>query len=713
MTIGETRQNDGRHVWRLVQSALFAALVIASLGAHTQFVAAREIGAAFVFYGFWIILALRRAAQQGRTGPGPATALFLLTAAAGATIHALSRNVETGIPSLRLIFRASFHFYAWYMIYSALRGRDRMQMILEFAVWFGSFPYLWASVWNPAGVMPLLLGVAGSAIESRKTLRETLLFLHGSNRLLASAGVIAAISLTLAFAFSSNSLQGWNQVCLWSLGVLVVLCTIARVQNTGWREIIRPLWIHFVCFAALQFVALVIMLLEDGEGAALLTKKLGIAGLNANDASAFVLLYLPLFCATLIYASNRLLRFAALLSMILAVLLALATGSRTSILLILPLLLAVVAFAAIRRYRPQSRLLQSTLGAAAILAAALMLGAVALRIRPLHFSENSSLALRSMQERAALWTQAKDLLHSYPYLGTGPHSFSAIGAHAAPGLSAESREVLATQLQQSGLNLHVHSLLLQSALDGGPPFAAAIYLGLCAVIALAWRSASGKPFAIGLALALLSVPLQGMINYHFMHAHYVIMVAALIGASIQMGAPALLPLRELPPLYARRGIVLSLALAATAISIYFAALAVAHGRIIDRLGSRAHLGAAGAWVVEGPPAPSELPRIRQALRWSQLGRRLAPLNPEFAQLQGAILVHLAGAFDQTAAAEAALEPLHHCALHAAMPAYCYRLTATALQLSRPANDPAIARAEELARAFDPFELVEKGYVRPY
>ncbi len=689
------------------------AIICAGCFAHTQQRPLEEIGAATVFYS--VLLAfLARPSQARRDGW---LYFVLLLAGFAVTAHALSRNVETGIPALRTVFRASFHLYSMFILFSFWKRRNILQATVESTLWLGSFLYLWSGVWNPAGHTPLTLALSLIALEKRHQLRRPALGFWRKNRVVGATTIVGGGALLAAWSLTPNSMQSLNQLQLYYAGGLIALLTAGLVASRGLEAVLRSLRIAFVAFAILQLVAVARIAEVENDWAAIFQKKLAIAGLNANDAAGYLLLYFPVLAAELKVIRKRdfWLRCLTLLQIVVCAVLILATGARTAILLLGPLLLSLIFLNARHRLSSIAPLRSVTTHITIVLALGALVGGVVLwqEAGPARFSIWSEAMPHSLLERVALWSQGLYLLQQEPLLGIGPRNHAALGAFISDTASSTVLEVLGSSLQSAGVHQHVHNTLLQCALDGGLLFSFSVLLIISYLVSSGANLGLKSWIGNGVSVAAAGALLQGVLNFHFMHLHYVATLATMAGLVVALDNK---PVRKFQAAALKESLTVVIRIAFLAgllTTLYFVTLSALQWQTLRSVGNSLYLTAHGNWSIVASDDADFVARAQGALNWTRLGRRLAPKNPEFSQLEGSLLLAIHDINDDPFAAAQAIAPLQHCARYGSAPAYCWSLLGNALRLGKRDARAQIEFAQEKARSLDPFRLLEKGYARRY
>lgn len=452
---------------------------------------------------------------------------FLYALLVLSTVLALAFSVKTEIAGLRQIIRFFHYFYACILFWCIWRGWSMNSLLLLVCGLLSTFPFLWGAVWNPLGSVPLLSVVifvfTGHTFGlNRLSSHEKSLQMDVLRSVLLLCGLLVVISCMR----SAVPFKGVHQTIRF---FLILICLDWLFSDGAVRRKVHFVFgLVLVCNAAFLAVGAVYYALLQGElsPGLILAKKTSLAGINSNDAGAYLVLGMLFWFAPQRWSKQRpfWIRIALILFALLLVLLVFFIQARIALLSLVGALVGTVGLYAFLRLYRQRDVRSVSLVVACVAVMLMAMGATvmfmyAYALRPVDL-------YATLFERFALWEQARAYLWSHPQ-GAGPAQHLSLLAFG-PMMPATTGYIrLQASFLKNGADLHAHNLMLQIWLDYGP----VILLGLVLLIGIGLARIRADRRALLMIVPVLSALLiQGLFNYHLINPAYAFLTAIVLGS---------------------------------------------------------------------------------------------------------------------------------------------------------------------------------------
>ncbi|MCB1175653.1 MAG: O-antigen ligase family protein [Leptospiraceae bacterium] len=460
-------------------------------------------------------------------------ASFLYSALATATTLVLAFAVDTNIPALRQILRCYHYCGAVLLLWMFSRKWPPAGIYLTALGLLCGFPFLWSAIWNTLGSLPIagLLLYAYTRLAAHRPLSAPK---PGSGQwiplALGSLGAIATLQLLLAVEIAKAGHQLFRLYIV--LGSILLIHT-NRLALSKIRQVVMLLMLFNIAFLGLGafYTAWPQGTLDIGE---LLQPGAydSLAGVNANDAGAFLVLALLVF----LYwrpVPDSFRRLVWFLPGGLILILLLLTRARIAVLSLLVAFfgpfLSLALYQALHARKPAGTL--KAIGIASLVLLPVLAAFMALH----HWTLHPHHSIDTLFERFALWTQALQYLVHHPW-GSGPAQHPALLLDG-PAIAGSVGHI---RLQQTYLNnmanLHAHNLVLQLWLDYGP-LAGIGFICLLALMLAGPGWHRPKRWTL-VGPLFVAVSFQGLFNYHLIDFSYSFFCGSLMGFGLRLSGPA-------------------------------------------------------------------------------------------------------------------------------------------------------------------------------
>lgn len=662
---------------RIARSAMILLIAFIALFADKDLRISQEIVLGSLFnIGIWLIL--RRFWPRLRAVPLDLDTIVLLLFAVGSTVQALGTHVETEIPRLRLILRAVYYGYLFFCL-SPLRKRFTFAEHSLIALFlFTSLPFHWATIVGsarnilPAAILLYVLLRTSTAAGQRKVWFEGV-FVAGGMGVLLFYGISQAVN--------GNWFDGMDGLARLFTGVACFL--IVRSSEMDERKL--PLAYSALLLVNIAFLLIAAGFALHGDPTLIKGKRLALGGINTNDIGGYFAVAAPISVAAFMAADSRRSRVLAVVCMLGAAGMIILAQAR----LAWPTVLVCVLWMLLRmRVRGGFDMRKSVLLGAGL--AALSIVCTALVVLYLPAETLNRFDLTTLDYRFALIRQAALILSENPLQGTGVGNLAAFGAFP-PG---ENNEGLLRFLAIAGGFVHAHNLLLQVWMEGGLAY---LLLNLFVFVAgfahLFTKQQEGRVAPV----VLLSIFLQGLLNYHFDVYH----VWLLFWTSAALVVPAVPRILEQKVLPAIACVVL------VCVFGYHSVVVTMHSQAMQSVRGFRYRHFLGAMELKDLPgaathSPPRLAMFDRAVSLYPLDRRLSQEAGEAHFYPGR-----AGQDFQRAASL-----YRNCANHEVNPSFCFMRLSTIAEL---AGEPAqvILDYKSQSRAHDPMDLVSRTALSPF